>query len=178
MADTTRTITCPACDKEMTKIYMEEAGVYVDVCIDGCGGILFNNRELEKFDEQHENADKIFEAYEGKTFKKADESEVRICSVCNTPMVKQGAGVGSIEIDVCNTCGAKFLDFGELEKIRKLKDHDYKYQAKVDSLVDAVVEENRVVTGGKIGDFAQKHIPSTPLRSAFENFVSSYLANK
>ena len=178
MADTLRTITCPACDKEMTKIYMEEAGINVDVCLDGCGGILFNNRELEKFDEQHENADKIFEAYEGKSFQKTDDSEVRICSVCNTPMVKQGAGVGSIQIDVCNVCGAKFLDYGELEKIRKLQDHDYKHHAKVDSLVDAVVEENSVITGGKIGNFAQKHLKTTGIRDAITSFVNSYLENK
>ena len=178
MADTIRKITCPACDKEMTKIYMENANVNVDICLDGCGGILFNNRELEKFDELHENADKIFEAYEGKTFAKTETTEVRICSVCGSPMVKQGAGVGSIEIDVCNVCGAKFLDYGELEKIRRLQDKDYVHRAKVDSLVDAVVEENPVITGGKIGEFAQKHLKATPFRAAFENFVCNFLANK
>lgn len=178
MADTLREITCPACDTKMTKIYMEEAGINIDVCLDGCGGILFNNRELEKFDEQHENADDIFNAYEGKTFKPVEQSEVRLCTICNTPMVKQGAGVGNIEIDVCNTCGAKFLDYGELEKIRKLKDKDSKYRAKVDTLVDAVVAENQIPIGGGIGSFAQRHVKITPLRTAFENFVSGYLENK
>lgn len=178
MADTKRIITCPACDKEMTKIYMEEGGVNVDVCLNGCGGILFDNRELEKFDEEHENADEIFAALEGKTFEQTEEKEVRICSICNSPMTKQGAGVGSIEIDVCNVCGAKFLDHGELEKIRALKDNDYKYRAKIDSLVDAVVEDNPVITGGKIGAFAQKYGKTTGLRSAFEGFVSFYLENK
>ena len=178
MADTLRIVTCPACDKEMTKIYMEESGINVDICLDGCGGILFNNRELEKFDEQHENADKIFEAYEGKTFTPIDQAEVRICSVCNTPMVKQGAGVGSIEIDVCNVCGAKFLDYGELEKIRKLKNNDLKYRTKVDALVDAVVQENQGSAVGSIGSFVQKHLKETGFRSAFEAFVERYLENK
>jgi len=178
MADTKRVLTCPACDKEMTKIYMEEAGVNVDICLDGCGGILFNNRELEKFDEKHENADKIFEAYEGKTFQSINESEVRLCSVCNSIMVKQGAGVGGIQIDVCNTCGSKFLDRGELEKIRALNGNDYEHQAKVDSLVDAVVKENQFTVGGNVGSFAQKHIKTTGLRNSFENFTKFILANK
>jgi len=178
MADTLRTVSCPACDKEMKKIFIEEANVNVDMCLDGCGGILFNNRELEKFDEQHENADKIFEAYEGKTFYKTNEDEVRICTICNTPMVKQGAGVGDVKIDVCNTCGAKFLDYGELEKIRELQENDYKHRAKVDSLVDAVVQENQINVGGKVGSFAQKHIRATQIRSAFENFAKFYLENK
>ena len=36
-------------------------------------------------------------------------------------MVKAGSGVAGVEIDVCYTCGAKFLDNGELEKIREGK---------------------------------------------------------
>ena len=175
MADTLRTLTCPTCDKEMTKVYMEDAGVYVDICLNGCGGILFNNRELEKFDEQHENADKIFEAFEGKKFKYTNKNEIRICTICSTPMVKQGAGVSNIEIDVCNVCGAKFLDFGELEKIRDLKGNDTAHQEKVNSLVDAVVKENEPAIGGAVGSFAKKHIRTTGLKYALENFISDYL---
>lgn len=178
MADTERILTCPVCDREMAKVYMEEAGVYVDICLNGCGGILFNNRELEKFDEQHENADKIFEAYKNKEYKPVDENEVRICPVCDTPMVKQGAGVGNIVIDVCNMCGAKFLDHGELEKIRALKGNDDAYKEKVDSLVDAIAKEKEIVPGGAIGSFAHKYIKSTDLRIACENFIYKFIENK
>ena len=178
MADTLRTVTCPACDKEMTKIFMEDVGVNVDLCLDGCGGILFNNRELEKFDEQHENADKLFQAYKNKDFEPVDEKEVRICSICNTPMVKQGSGVDGVKIDVCNVCGAKFLDHGELEKIRKLNGKNTEHQEKINSLVDAVVNENPIITGGKIGAFAQKHIKITPAREKIEGFINFILENK
>ena len=178
MADTQRILTCPACDKEMAKIYMEEAGVNVDICIDGCGGILFNNRELEKFDEQHENADKIFEAYEGKNFKSVHEEEIRICPVCNTPMIKQGAGVGNIVIDVCNYCGAKFLDYGELEKIRFLKGNDNAHREKVNSIVDAVVKDKETIPGGPVGTLAHKYGKSTDLRATIERFICHYLENK
>ena len=121
MADTTRKIECPACGCEMKKIYVEDAEVCVDICTDGCGGIYFDNREFNKFDEPHENIDVIIKELEGKEFKEVDEREVRICPICNVPMVKAGSGVAGVEIDVCYTCGAKFLDNGELEKIREGK---------------------------------------------------------
>ena len=55
MADTLDKLACPACGEEMKKIYMQEAGVNIDLCLNGCGGIFFDNREFEKFDEPDEN---------------------------------------------------------------------------------------------------------------------------
>ena len=176
MADTKRTINCPACNKPMTKVFMKEAGISVDVCLDGCGGILFNNRELEKFDEEHENANEIFEAIKGKTFEPVNEQEVRICSVCDSPMVKQGSGVEGVEIDVCNICGAKFLDNGELEKIRTLRDSNSN-KDKTHSSVDAAIAENPVNVGGSVGLFAKTHVPTLGARDAAENFVRKFLEN-
>ena len=121
MADTTHIIECPACGKAMKKIYIESAGCCIDICTDGCGGIFFDNRELNKFDELHESVEAIVAELEGKDFARVDEKEVRICPVCNIPMVKMGAGVADIKIDVCNVCGGKFLDNGELERIREAK---------------------------------------------------------
>lgn len=176
MTDTERTVNCPACDKPMTKVCMKDADLNVDICLDGCGGILFNNGELEHFDEKHENADAIFEAIKNKQFEPVDEREVRICSVCDTPMVKQGSGVEGVEIDVCNVCGAKFLDCGELEKIRTLADTNSNKNA-THSLVDKVIQENPVNAGGAYGIFAKTHFPNTGARKAAENFVRKYLEN-
>ena len=39
--------------------------------------------------------------------------------LCDIPMVKLGEQT-DVEIDVCNMCGAKFLDNGELQKLRAL----------------------------------------------------------
>ena len=50
MADNLELIECPACGKKMHKIYMPSAGVNLDVCVDGCGCIYFDNREFNKFD--------------------------------------------------------------------------------------------------------------------------------
>lgn len=120
MDDTTEVINCPACGKEMTKIFMASKGVNIDICLEGCGGIFFDNRELKKFDEYTENIDELKAAIQNKTFEKTDESEIRFCPVCHTKMVKNSVSLkGDIIIDECYNCGAKFFDHGELTKMRE-----------------------------------------------------------
>ncbi len=103
----------------MKKIFIPDAGVNVDICVDGCGGIYFDNREFTKFDENSENIDEILNELEGKTFTPVDGSAVRICPVCGAKMVKNFSSArGEIMVDECYSCGGKFLDNGELQKIR------------------------------------------------------------
>lgn len=120
MADNMKDLNCPACGKKMQKIFISDAGVNLDICIDGCGGIYFDNREFAKFDEKHENMEDIENAYQNKSFDKPDENKTRFCPVCAHPMVKNHASAKhQVEVDECYACGGKFLDFGELEKIRE-----------------------------------------------------------
>ena len=121
MADNMLENICPACGKTMAKVFMKEQNVYLDVCLDGCGGIFFDNREFEKFDEQHEDITPLMEAYKGKTFNKVEETEEqRTCPVCNHKMVKNFSSVSKkIEFDECYGCGGRFLDYTEIEKIRE-----------------------------------------------------------
>ena len=51
MVDNLEEIACPACGKKMHKVFMTEQNLNIDVCLDGCGGIYFDNREFKKFDE-------------------------------------------------------------------------------------------------------------------------------
>jgi len=119
MADSTKTLICPACGKEMEKIYIERTQCFIDVCTNGCGGIFFDNREFKKFDEDHESIDEIKTALAEKEFKKVDASYKRICPVCGMKMMKNSTSIrGEIIVDDCYGCGGKFLDFGELDKIR------------------------------------------------------------
>jgi len=119
MVDNKQVLICPACGKVMEKVYMPEQGVNIDVCLNGCGGIYFDNREFEKFDEPHENIDNLVLALEGKTFEKADEAQTRVCPVCGAKMVKNHSSIKKeVQIDECYSCGGKFLDYGELQKIR------------------------------------------------------------
>ncbi len=120
MADNFKTIKCPACQKEMHKIFIPSEGINIDICLDGCGGIYFDNREFKYFDEQDENIDEIIKAIEGKEFIKVDESLPRTCPVCGARMVKNFASIKKeVQIDECYSCGGKFLDHDELTKIRK-----------------------------------------------------------
>ena len=119
MSEEKKSIICPACQKKMTEIFISSAGIALDVCLDGCGGIYFDNREYKKVDEQHENIDEILEAIKGKEFIKVDEMQERICPVCGAKMVKNHASTKhEILVDDCYNCGGKFLDNGELQKIR------------------------------------------------------------
>lgn len=119
MADNFKPIKCPACQEEMIKIFVPSQGVNVDVCLNGCGGIYFDNREYNYFDEQHENIDEIIKSIEGKTFKSVDETLPRTCPACGARMAKHYASIKKeVLIDDCYSCGGKFLDNGELQKIR------------------------------------------------------------
>ena len=120
MSDNKNMIKCPACGKEMNKIYIHSANCNIDICVDGCGGIFFDNRELKKFDEQHENIDEVLAQYKNKEYIKQDESIDRTCPVCGSVMVKHKfSAKNNVEIDECYYCGAIFLDYGELEALRK-----------------------------------------------------------
>lgn len=126
MADSTQTLICPACGKEMQKIFVERTNCYIDICTEGCGGIFFDNREYKKFDENHESIDEIKKALEGKTFKPVDNTIKRVCPVCGMRMMKNSTSIkGQIIIDECYKCGGKFLDCNELDKIRD----EYKTEA-------------------------------------------------
>ena len=120
MVDTHKIINCPACGKEMRKIFIPDAGINIDICLDGCGGIYLDNREMKYFDEPHEKLDDVILAAENNTFSiQVDEDKDRICPVCGAKMVKNPTSVKrEIIIDECYTCGGKFLDHGELTKIR------------------------------------------------------------
>ena len=157
MTNTDANIICPACGSEMIKI--SSNGVTVDVCANSCGGIYFDNRELEKFDEKHEDASAIFNSLKDKTFKEVDDTKTRICPFCEIPMTKMGSGVANVKIDVCNICGGKFLDNGELEKIRQGKAVS---TSKVDTLLQIVYDE-------------LPEIGNSPRRQFFEDIVRKYL---
>lgn len=119
MVDNKETILCPACNVEMTKVFIKSANVNVDICLNGCGGIYFDNKEFYLFDEQNEDISEILQTLNGKNFQPADTERERYCPVCGNKMVKNFTSFSKeIAVDDCYNCGGKFLDHGELEKIR------------------------------------------------------------
>ena len=117
--DTLEQIKCPACGKQMEKVFIPSEGINIDICTDSCGGIFFDNREFDAFNEQHEDISIIESKLEDKTFMPVDDASVRICPACGGKMVKNRSKINNgIEVDDCYLCGGKFLDYGELQKIR------------------------------------------------------------
>ena len=163
MKDTLNTIKCPACGKEMTKVFVADANCHVDICVDGCGGIFFDNREYKKFDEQHENIDEILAVYKDKIYNKTNESSKRTCPVCGCDMVKHYASRRKeIEIDECYGCGGVFLDYKELEAIRS----QYKTEEERSSAFIEMFEQEHDVSEFK--DYQQKNIDETFGNKIFE----------
>ena len=117
MSDTQDFVKCPACGNTMVKIFANKTA-FVDICLDGCGGLFFDNGELEQFDKPHKKVDDILYFYEENAkFEKPPVSKQRICA-CGALMNE--IDYGETKIDVCSACKAKFLDAFELQQIRDL----------------------------------------------------------
>ena len=109
---------CPACGHEMTG--KTAAGVTVDVCEGGCGGIWFDWLELQKVDEQHEAAGFDLLHASRDPGARVDREAKRDCPRCaGLVMMRHFASVKrEIEVDECAGCGGFFLDHGELNRLR------------------------------------------------------------
>lgn len=118
MADTFQTIRCPACGSVMKKIFVPSAGVNVDVCSEGCGGVFFDCKELKAFEGSSENVNEINEVLAGKSFTPVDSEQTRMCPVCASKMIKTKINGLEVVVDTCYSCGGVFLDYGELDQIR------------------------------------------------------------
>lgn len=69
-----------------------------------------------------------------------DTKEEIYCPACNKKMVKHKASPNcSVEIDDCYSCGGKFLDYQELDKIRAAKPTT---EEQIDSIVEALYLKN------------------------------------
>ena len=120
MADSKEILTCPSCGKKMQKIFLNEQNFNIDICLDGCGGIFFDNRELKKVDEKSECINEILAAIKDKKFTKPNTTAKRRCPACNAVMVQNNSKYScEFKVDECYSCGGVFLDSGELLNIRK-----------------------------------------------------------
>ncbi len=109
---------CPACGKALRE--MTAGDVKVDVCDGGCGGVWFDNFELQKVDEQHESAGEVLLDIGRDQGAAVDHAARKNCPKCDGQvMMRHFAGVKKeVEVDECPACGGFWLDFGELATIR------------------------------------------------------------
>ena len=109
---------CPACGAQLIAFGVE--GLVVDVCRDGCGGIWFDNFELDKVDDAHE---KLGEKLIAAEFKPGTPvlRDKRPCPRCTgITMLQHGFSPEKpVIIDECPACGGVWLDGGELADVRR-----------------------------------------------------------
>jgi uncharacterized protein len=111
---------CPRTGKPMVEVEID--GILVDVST-GCGGVWFDNFELKKFDEQHEQAGqellKVLEQYHQPV---ADLDRRLHCPKDkDIVMMRRFFSIKrSVSIDECPACGGIWLDPGELAEVRNL----------------------------------------------------------
>ena len=157
MADNHDCIICPACGKEMDKVFINSMNRNLDMCLNGCGGMFFDNREFEKVDEQNESIDEILSLIENKNFEKVDDTQKRVCSYCGANMVKHN--VNGILIDNCYTCGAKFLDNNELIQYRSQYPNDLERSKVFHAMFS--VNLKKQIAEDSITELQQQEIPET-----------------
>ncbi len=109
---------CPACENALRELTI--GGVAVDVCHGGCGGIWFDNFELKKFDEPHEEAGvELLEVPPGPD-PVVDRTRRLNCPKCkDSVMMRHFFSVKrEVEVDECPTCAGFWLEAGELRHVR------------------------------------------------------------
>lgn len=169
MSDSCNILKCPACQKEMKKVFVPGNEVNIDICADGCGGIWFDNREMKLFDEQVESIDEILAAIDGKTFEKVDQTNYRSCPSCGARMAKNYTSPKkNIQIDECYACGGKFLDNSELQAMRA------EYETEADRSKD-MIEYTYQTVGVKIEalreESAELEKRRSPIKKLFDKLI-------
>ncbi|MGB1799639.1 MAG: zf-TFIIB domain-containing protein [Gammaproteobacteria bacterium] len=112
---------CPACHDPLYRKIISD--IELDICLDGCGGIWFDQFEFKKFDEPHEFTEEVLEL-ETQANKEVDHIERRECARCEKQLMLRRfySPKQQIEIDECAMCGGIWLDYGELGRIRNQYD--------------------------------------------------------
>ena len=111
---------CPACGNQLQQVTAGD--VTVDVCKGGCGGMWFDNFEIKKFDEPHEQAGLSLLDIERDESVAVDRAKRLKCPKCDdVVMMRHFFSVKrEVELDECPGCGGFWLDAGELPRIRGL----------------------------------------------------------
>jgi len=130
---------CPVTKTLLTSV--EADGVRIDYS-PVSGGIWFDNYELRKFDEPHEEVPAVLlELVPERTdLPRLPRYE---CPVDGTPMQRHVFSYKqAVEIDECPLCGGIWLDWGELGKIRELYPDAAARQMVADEIVEGMLMSN------------------------------------
>jgi len=110
MPDSLEGMNCPNCGKIMKKYFLTNVGNNVDVCIDGCGGLYFDNNELKRVEKNALDSNSLVDLLKGKEFLKIQNSLALKCPVCHSKMVKHFTTPSKRNsVDECYFCGGTFI---------------------------------------------------------------------
>ena len=109
---------CPACGDKLSQLVV--AGVVLDVCSGGCGGIWFDAFELQKVAAAQEITEDIEIKVPRDPAKHVDYKMRRSCPKCNDVVLMRHyySKLRQVVVDECPNCAGFWLDAEELEKIR------------------------------------------------------------
>jgi len=109
---------CPACGRDLAPKVIGD--VTVDVCEGGCGGIWFDQHELQHFDSANEEAGLSLLNVDTDPAVVVDRGERRNCPKCTDHQIMMRHFYSTkheVEVDECPACGGYWLDAGELRSI-------------------------------------------------------------
>ena len=158
---------CPACETPMKEVPAGE--VQVDICCDGCGGIWFDAKELQRFDDGEEfNPESLVTTRITRT--DIDQKAIRHCPRCpREVLVRQFADRNNkVEINQCWSCGGVFLDIGELAALRSEFANNEERRAAINTYVQQCVStiDTRLSQETQDWQKAQAQKNANPLKSA------------
>lgn len=109
---------CPACGNVMTELAIGE--ILIDACRNGCGGLWFDNWELNKVDEPTESAgESLLDLPRNPEVKVDREKRLECPRHPGIVMMRHFWSVKrQVTVDECPECRGIFLDPGELAGIR------------------------------------------------------------
>jgi Zn-finger nucleic acid-binding protein len=112
---------CPACFNQLTELQV--GTLTVDACQDGCGGIWFDNFELQQVDDETETAGEQLMEVRRDPKVVVDFARKRACPRCADVKLQRHffSAKRNVEVDQCPNCGGYWLDAGELAAIRREK---------------------------------------------------------
>lgn len=136
---------CPACQSKMSEIIAY--GLKVDVCTESCGGVWFDAGELEQVDEVHERVDSRVLRPLGNQKVVVDRNRLRPCPRCPQTTLKRQLedSLSEIEVDVCGGCEGVFLDFGELDLLRKNNSQRGEASAVIDNYLNRYAKDPKSI---------------------------------
>jgi len=136
-----KTLLCPRTRTPLKKVTLD--GVDIDIS-EGCGGVWFDNYELQKFTEMEDSAgDQLVEILKPFYTDAINHQEALSCPKCDNIILMRNfySSKMEVEIDTCPNCGGVWLDPGDLNRMRSLFSSNKEREEYAREFVDAFAQE-------------------------------------